>query len=290
MPAHTKAGGRGARWILSAPLIIFAAVFVAIPVYQGVQTSFYDLTLQQPLASFNGLANYTELFTSPGFLHAARFTVLFAVAVTTIETVLGFGLALLVNRAFPGKKVLFTMLLVPIMIAPALLGVMFRLVLNGDIGLIPALLDKVGVHIFLFSPSAIVPLLVLLDVLQWTPFTFLIMYAGLQSFPTDVLEAAQIDGADRRRTLMSVVVPIMKPVIFAAVFLRLIDAIRTFDVVYVLTAGGPGTRTTTLSIFIYKTAFESGNFGLAAAASTVILIVLLPIVPVLVRRITREER
>jgi multiple sugar transport system permease protein len=289
MAAHSKAGGRGARWVLSAPLILFAAVFVAIPVYQGIQTSFYDLTLQQPLAVFDGLANYRELFASPGFLHAARFTVGFAVVVTVLETVLGFALALLVNRAFPGKKVFFTMLLVPIMIAPALLGVMFRLVLNGDIGLVPAVLDKLGLHVFLFAPDSIVPLLVLLDVLQWTPFTFLVMYAGLQSFPTDVLEAAQIDGADRLRTLLSVVVPIMKPVIFAAVFLRLIDAIRTFDVVYVLTAGGPGTRTTTLSIFIYKTAFESGNFGLAAAASTIVLVVLLPLVPVLVRRITQEE-
>jgi multiple sugar transport system permease protein len=117
----------------------------------------------------------------------------------------------------------------------------------------------------------------------------LIIYAGLQSFPTDVLEAAQIDGAGRLRTITSVVLPIMKPILFAAVFLRLIDAIRTFDVIYVLTAGGPGTKTTTLSIFIYKTAFESGGFGLAAAASTVIMIVLLPLVPFLVKRIARQQ-
>ena len=180
------------------------------------------------------------------------------------------------------------MLLVPIMIAPALLGVMFRLLLNGDIGLIPALLDKIGLQVSLFAPGSVVPLLVVLDVLQWTPFTFLIIYAGLQSFPTDLLEAAQIDGAGRLRTLVSVLIPIMKPVIFAAVFLRLIDAIRTFDVIYVLTAGGPGTKTTTLSIFIYKTAFESGGFGLAAAASTVIMIVLLPLVPLLVKRIAGQ--
>lgn len=98
-------------------------------------------------------------------------------------------------------------------------------------------------------------------------------------------EASQIDGAGRWRTLTSVVLPIMKPVIFAAVFLRLIDAIRTFDVIYVLTAGGPGTKTTTVSIYIYKTAFEAGNFGMAAAASTIIMIVLIPFVPILVRRI-----
>ena len=289
MSVQNKAGARTAKWVLGAPLILFTAIFVAYPVFQGVQTSFFDLTLQQHSAPFAGLSNYRNLFSSAGFLNAAKFTVGFALLVTAAETVLGFLLALLVNRSFPGKKIFFTMLLVPIMIAPALLGVMFRLLLNGDIGLVPALLDKVGVQVSLFAPDSVVPLLVVLDVLQWTPFTFLIIYAGLQSFPTDVLEAAQIDGAGRWRTVTSVVLPIMKPILFAAVFLRLIDAIRTFDVIYVLTAGGPGTKTTTLSIFIYKTAFESGDFGLAAAASTVILIVLLPLVPLLVKRITNQQ-
>lgn len=289
MSAQSKGGARSAKWVLGAPLILFTAVFVVVPVFQGIQTSFYDLTLQNPVASFSGLQNYRDLFTAPGFLDAARFTVGFALVVTAVETVLGFALALLMNRAFPGKKVFFTLLLLPIMIAPALLGVMFRLLLNGDIGLVPALLDKVGLHVSLFAPSSVVPLLVVLDILQWTPFTFLIIYAGLQSFPTDVLEAAQIDGAGRWRTLRSVVLPIMKPIVFAAIFLRLIDAIRTFDVIYVLTAGGPGTSTTTLSIFIYKTAFESGGFGLAAAASTVIMVVLLPFVPLVVKRIARQQ-
>jgi multiple sugar transport system permease protein len=273
------------KWVLGSPLIVFALIFVAYPVYQGIQTGFYGLSLQNPQTLFTGLDNFVTVLTDSGFLAAAKFTVLFALAVTTIETVLGFGLALLVNREFPGKKIFFTMLLVPIMVAPALLGVMFRLLLNGDIGLVPAVLRSVGLDISLFAPNTVVPLLVLLDVLQWTPFAFLIMYAGLQSFPTDVLEAAQVDGAGRLRILRSIVAPIMKPIIFAAVFLRLIDALRTFDVIYVLTAGGPGTKTTTMSIYIYKTAFESGQFGLAAAASTIVMIVLLPFVPAFVKRI-----
>ncbi len=278
-----------AKWVLGAPLILFTAVFVVYPVFQGVQTGFYDLTLQQPEPNFVGLRNCTRLFATPGFTDAARSTVAFALTVTAIETVLGLGLALLMNRAFPGKRLFFTMLLVPIMIAPALLGIMFRLLLNGDIGLAPALLRQVGLDVSLFAPDTVIPLLVVLDVLQWTPFTFLVIYAGLQSFPTDVLEAAQIDGAGRLRTLRSVILPILSPVIVAAVFLRLIDAIRTFDVIYVLTAGGPGTRTTTLSIFIYKVAFEAGNFSLAAAASTVVMLALLPVVPLLVKRIARTE-
>ena len=281
----TSPTARVPKWVLGSPLIIFTLIFVAYPVYQGIQTGFYGLSLQSPDALFTGFDNFVTVLSDPGFRAAARFTVLFALAVTAVETVLGFGLALLVNREFPGKKIFFTMLLVPIMIAPALLGIMFRLLLNGDIGLAPALLHSVGLDISLFAPDTVIPLLVLLDLLQWTPFAFLIMYAGLQSFPTDVLEAAQVDGAGRLRTLRSIVVPIMKPIIFAAVFLRLIDALRTFDVIYVLTAGGPGTKTTTMSIYIYKTAFESGQFGLAAAASTIVMVVLLPFVPLFVKRI-----
>ncbi|MBK7722118.1 MAG: sugar ABC transporter permease [Austwickia sp.] len=280
---------RSAKWVLGSPLILFTAVFVIYPVYQGVQTGLYNLSLQNPDPVFVGTQNFTRLFATRGFVDAAAFTGAFAVTVTILETVLGLGLALLVNRQFPGKRLFFTLLLIPIMVAPALLGIMFRLLLNGDIGLAPALLRQVGLDVSLFAPDTVIPLLVVLDVLQWTPFTFLVIYAGLQSFPADVLEAALIDGAGRLRTLVSVVLPILTPVIVAAVFLRLIDAIRTFDVIYVLTAGGPGTRTTTLSIHIYKVAFEAGNFSLAAAASTVVMLVLLPVVPLLVRRIARTE-
>lgn len=275
-----------AATILSLPLIAFAAVFVIYPLATGALTAFQSSTLLNQTNELNGIDNFISLFRSDGFAKAAGFTVGFSAVVVAIEMVLGFALALLMNRAFPGKKLFFTLLLLPIMVAPALLGVMFRLLLNGDIGALPALLDSVGLSVSLFSPDSVIPLLVVLDVIQWTPFTFLIIYAGLQSFPKELLEATAMDGAGYFRSLVSVVIPVLKPVLFAAFFLRAIDAIRTFDVIYVLTAGGPGTTTTTLSIFIYKTAFEAGDFGKAAAAALVVLIVLIPFVPFIVRRIS----
>lgn len=274
-----------ARWILVAPFLLFAAVFIVYPVYQGVQTGFYGLSLRAPDTPFVGLDNFTAVLTDRTFWTSIRFTLLFSVVVTAIEGLLGFGLALLVHRAFPGKRLLFTLLLLPLMVAPALWGVMFRLLLNGDIGLVSEVLRQFGWGVSLFAPESVVPLLVVVDVIQWTPFTFLVMYAGLQSFPRDLIEAAQIDGAPRWRTLWDIVIPILRPVLLAAVLLRLLDAIRTFDVIYVLTAGGPGTSTTTMSIWIYKTGFESGRFGVAAAAATLIVIGLLPFVPLMVRRI-----
>ena len=277
---------RLASVLLSVPLIVFALIFVAYPLITGVLTAFEARTLLDPTVTFNGLANFAKLFSTDGFTRAAVFTLSFAAVVVTIEMVLGFGLALLMNRSFPGKKLFFTMTLLPIMVAPALLGIMFRLLLNGDIGAVPAVLHSVGLSVSLFAPDSVVPLLVVLDVLQWTPFTFLIIYSGLQSFPHELLEASRMDGAGFFRSLRSIVVPLMKPILFAALFLRAIDAIRTFDVIYVLTAGGPGTSTTTMSILIYKAAFEAGDFGKAAAASVVVLICLLPVVPFIVKRIT----
>lgn len=282
----TTSSARGAaKWVLLAPLLLFTAALIAYPLYQGVQISFFGFTLQSTAIRFTGLENYRDLFSTPDFLQAVGFTVAFAVGVTAIEAVLGVGLALLFNRDFPGKKAIFTALLLPIMIAPSMLGIMYRLLLNEDIGLVPALLAHFGLHVSLFSPSSVVPLVVVLDVLQWTPFVFLIVYSGLQSFPEEILEAAALDGAGGWRSVVWIVLPIASPVIVAAAFLRLIDAVRTFDVIYVLTAGGPGNRTTTLSIFIYKAAFESGNFGLASAASTLVMLVLVPFVPVMVKRI-----
>jgi len=280
-----KRKNTAAAALLSLPLLAFALIFVAYPLVSGILTAFQAKTLLDPSAAFNGIDNFTALFKGPGFAKSAGFTVTYSAIVVTLEMILGFGLALLVNRKFPGKKAFFTMLLLPIMVAPALLGVMFRLLLNGDIGAVPALLHGMGMSVSLFAPDSVIPLLVVLDVLQWTPFTFLIIYAGLQSFPEELLEATAIDGAGYFRSLWSVVLPVLKPVLFAAFFLRAIDALRTFDVIYVLTAGGPGTSTTTLSIYIYKAAFESGDFGKAAAASLLVLVVLLPFVPFIVKRI-----
>lgn len=283
---QTKNRNKRAALLMTAPLAVFAVIFIAYPLITGVITAFQAKTLLDPDATFNGFDNFVGLFKNAGFAKSAGFTAGYSAIVVSIEMVLGFGLALLVNHKFPGKKLFFTMMLLPIMVAPALLGVMFRLLLNGDIGAVPALLDNLGMGISLFAPDTVIPLLVVLDVLQWTPFTFLIIYAGLQSFPEELLEATAIDGAGYFRSLWSVVLPVLKPVLFAALFLRAIDAIRTFDVIYVLTAGGPGTSTTTLSIYIYKAAFESGDFGKAAAASVVLLVVLMPFVPMIVKRIS----
>jgi multiple sugar transport system permease protein len=277
-----------ARWVLSAPLLAFIALSVVYPIFYGVHTALQHRTLLDPTATWAGFANLTTVLKDAGFWHAVWFTLRFTVIVTIAELVLGFALALLCDKHFPGKKALLSVLILPIMIAPALMGVMFRLLLNQNIGTVPALLHKVGIDVTLFSNGTVVPLLMILDVAQWTPFTFLLFYAGLQTVPRELYDAAAVDGAGFVRTVRSVVFPLMIPIVFITGFLRAIDAFRTFDVIYVLTGGGPGDKTTTMSIYIYKL-FSTGNFGTASAAALLAALLMLPLVPIAVRRLAGTE-
>jgi multiple sugar transport system permease protein len=280
---------RRARWALGSPLLIYLAVLVAFPLGYTIWTSFQNLSVQQSITHFVGTLNYRLVLTDPEFWGAIWFTVRFMVAVTVSELVLGTLLALLFDRVFPGKRTLFSLMLVPIMTAPALMGVAFELLLNGDIGVVPYFLGRLGIGVSLFAPGSVEPMLMGLDVLQWTPFVFLVVYSGLQTVPTELYEAAEVDGAGYGRSVWSVVFPLLKPIILICIFIRAINAFRTFDVIYILTGGGPGTLTTTASIYVYNKAFTSGMFGEGAAASLVIALLLMPLLPLLVPRIVDAQ-
>ena len=279
-----------ARWVLSAPLLLFLTLFAVLPVFYGLWVSLTDQTVLSSDIKPVGLANYAIVLTDKAFWSALWFTVWYTVVTTALVLITGFVLAVLANRRFPGKRVLFTLLLLPIMIAPALMGLMFRLALNGDTGLIPGLLRHFGLDISLFDPHAVTTLLVALEVLQWTPFTFLIIYSGLQALPAELFEAAALDGSTKLQAIRYITLPLMGPTLFAAGFLRAVDALRTFDVIYVLTGGGPGTITTTLSIYVYKMAFISGSFGVAQAAAVLIMLIMIPLVPIVIGRVVAQPR
>ncbi len=290
MQTVSMRGARSARWILAAPLLVLLTVMMAYPMYLGFRTSLSRDLLSDPTVSFTGLQNYLNLATDPKFWGAIRFTLLFAVVTTALELVLGFLLALLFDRKVPGKKLLFSAVLVPIMIAPSLMAVMFRLLLNENIGIVPALLEKVGLSISLFSPGSILPLLVVLDCLQFIPFTFLLFYSALQNIPDEMYESASLDGASYRKIVFSIILPLLKPAIVVILLLRFLEAIRNFDVIYILTGGGPGTTTQTIGIYIYKTAFDRGDFGMAAAASVALVLLLAPFTPWIIRRLSASEQ
>jgi multiple sugar transport system permease protein len=188
------------------------------------------------------------------------------------------------DRVFPGKKILFSLMLIPIMIAPSLMAVMFRLILNENIGVIPGFLKIIGSSYSIFDQNNIFLSLIVLDVIQFTAFTFLLTYSALQNMPSEIYEAAAIDGANKRQTLFRITMPILKPALAIVFLLRILDSIRTFDSIYILTGGGPGTSTQTVGIYIYKTAFIFGDFGLAASAAIVLVLILAPFMPFIIKQ------
>lgn len=273
-----------AGWILSAPLLILLAGLLVWPVYLGIQTSMTHDVLSEFETYPVGLENFRSILTEPNFWGSIRFTLIFALTATIIELILGFSLALLFDRVFPGKRVLFSLMLVPIMIAPSLMAVMFRLILNENIGVIPGVLEKIGLSYSIFDQNNVFTSLIALDVVEFTAFTFLLSYSALQNMPQEIYEAASIDGANARQTLWRVTLPMLKPALAIVFLLRILDSIRTFDSIYILTGGGPGTTTQTVGIYVYKTAFIYGDFGLAASAAIVLVLLLAPFMPSIIKQ------
>jgi multiple sugar transport system permease protein len=196
------------------------------------------------------------------------------------EVLLGLALALALEPLIARHRWLMAFLLLPMMVSPALLGVMWRLLLNEFVGIVPNQLAEFGLFPSMLGPDLVVLTLVLIEVLQWTPFAFLVIFTGLQAIPAELLEAARIDGANAAQRLSRVVLPLLAPAIAIAAGIRFIDGFRVFDHVYVLTGGGPGTLTTSASIHIYKSFFQAEDLGVAVAkamllfAASLLLVVL----------------
>lgn len=271
-------------FVLASPLLLFLSALVVWPIYLGIKTSLSRDLLSEFEITPAGLDNFKTVLSAPDFWGALRFTIIFAVVATLLEGLLGFLLALVFDRKFPGKRTLFSMILIPIMIAPSLMAVMYRLILNENIGIIPGFLQKFGWDISIFDQKYVFFTLVTLDAIQYTSFAFLLVYAALQNIPQEIYESAAIDGARYRQVIARITIPILRPALAIIVMLRLIDSFRTFDTIYILTGGGPGTSTQTIGIYIYKTAFITGDFGLASAASVTLVLLLAPLMPWIIKQ------
>lgn len=208
----------------------------------------------------------------------------------TLETILGMGLALLCARELPFIRAVRTMLILPMVIMPVVVGIVFRLIYASDAGLLSAASQALGggpLRILTHEGTAFVGI-VAMDVWEWTPLMFLILLAGVQSLPVEPFEAARVDGASPWRTFWDHTLPMLRPVLAVAIVLRTIDAFGTFDQVFVLTNGGPGTATQVISIYGYKTAFKFVQFGVAAAMMLMVALVVLAMALLAVRLIRRR--
>jgi len=269
---------RNLRILFPLPAIIFIAALMVFPVLYTLYLSFsnWNLTSGMP-AEFVGVGSYVRVLAEPRFLHALGRTFTFTVFAVAIEAFLGVTIAIILNRAFFGKSVAKLLLLLPLVATPVAVGIVFNLFYDPTIGLLNFALDALGFPQgrWVSSEKTVLMSLILVDVWQWTPMITLIVLAGLAGLSEEPTEAARVDGASEWQILRYVTIPLVMPVILTAMILRLIDALKTFDIIFAMTGGGPGYASETLNIMGFKYSFEYFRMGQASVILVVLFLVVL---------------
>jgi multiple sugar transport system permease protein len=258
-PTMTHWIEKNIKWIYTMPAVLFVAVMMVFPVGYTLWLSFHEWDMSAvtpPL--WVAFENYKTLFQDELFLDALWLTFTFTVVAVVIETILGILLALLMNQHIVGKGLVKTLFLLPMVATPVAVGLVWILIYEPNIGIANVFLQAIGLppQEWLASPDLVMPSLIFIDVWEWTPMIALIVLAGLVSLPKDPYEAAIVDGANTFQVFWNITLPLLKPTIYSAVLLRLIDALKTFDIIYATTQGGPGTSSQTLNIYGYVRAAD----------------------------------
>jgi multiple sugar transport system permease protein len=277
------------RYRFLAPLLVLLVAVVAYPLLYSAWLSLTDRTITKPVTSFVGLEQYKSLVDNGGYGAAMRNTVVFVALAVTLELMLGLALALALQRQRWARDATRAFLLTPMFVTPIAVGLMFRFLLNQQLGPIPAALESLGIGIDFFGTRLALPTIIAIDVWQWTPFMVLLLLAGLESLPRQPFEAARVDGASWWLTFTRVTLPLLKPVVAIAVLLRALDAFKVFEYVFATTRGGPGNATDTLQFLIYRTGFQFFRLGEAAAMGFVLVALVLVLVMVLYRTLLRQK-
>jgi len=269
---------RNIKWIFPLPAVLFLLLMMVFPVVYTFFVSLTDWNMSSggPI-SFIGLNNYLTMFQEPRFYNAFWLTIYFTILAVGVETVLGVSIALILNREFRGKNFAKFILLLPMVATPVAIGLAWTLFYEPTIGLGNYALKLLGLPVskWLASNITVIPSLAVVDIWQWTPMISLIVLAGLAALPYDPYEAARVDGATPFQILSHITLPLLSPTILIAVMLRSIDALKTFDIIYVMTTGGPGFASETLNIYAYNLGFGYFRFGAASAALVALFAVVL---------------
>lgn len=266
-------------YVFIGPAAVVMAVACLYPVLTAGKLAFYDWSLGTPWESarFVGLQMFEALLHDPAVLCSLVTTLEFAAIVVSCEMALGISLALLLERPVRGMATFRTFFILPMMVAPIVVGLTWRYLFDSQYGMINQLLHLFGVpaQAWLADPQLAFIAVVIADIWQWTPFVFIMIMAGLQNIDGSVMEAARIDGATPLQAILKVKLPMLMPIIVVTLLMRVIDAFRVLEVIYMMTFGGPADSTEILSLHIYKVAFVSQKLGYASSVSVLLLLVVL---------------
>jgi ABC-type sugar transport system permease subunit len=280
------------RLIFLVPSMTVLAVLLVYPLAYSLGLSFYNYYLPVPRTTFIGLDNFRFILADDAFWEALGVTARFTGAAVAIEVVLGIAVALLLDARIPCRRFVNTVVLLPMAITPAVAGLLMRWMFESNWGLVNYFLGLVGVRGpgWTGDPAWALWSIIFADVWQNTPFVILVVYAGLQSVPVEPLEAAMVDGASRAQTLAHVVFPFLRPLVLFVLIIRSMDAFRIFDQVFVMTGGGPGTTTQTITFYNYVMAFRQLRMGRASALGVITLLILSLVIGAWIYLLYRREK
>jgi multiple sugar transport system permease protein len=281
------------KWLLVAPAVILILAITIYPLAYSVWVAFVNFDFQIPGHDFVGLQNFEHVVEDPVARSSLVTTAILTVANVAIEFLLGLGLALAMAKTFRGRGIVMLILIVPLFISPVIVGQFWALMLQKPYGPVDYLISQIlgrpsGISWLTQSPWNFIAI-VLADVWQWTPFMFVILLAGLTAISPELYEAAALDGVSRWQTFWNITLPQITPIILVAVTFRLLDALKLFDVIFIMTGGGPGTTTYTASFYLYQIGFQQFHLSQATAGSWLFLILTAVIIMVLVRRMLCPE-
>ncbi len=277
---------RKARYVFVAPALIAMLLLTAFPIVYTIWMSLHSWQIgTDPVPVFVGLDNFTKLMPQDTQMHEAIVrTLLFTVLIVGIETVWGITLALLFNRSFWGRGFLRSLAILPMVTTPVAIALIFVMMMHPTSGVLNYFLSFVGLRSnWIYDQSTALLSLALVDTWQWTPLIMLITLAALATLPLEPFEAARIDGANGLQLLRYITLPLIQPAIVVAVIFRGIDALKTFDIIFVMTKGGPGTATETLNIYLFDKAFSYFDIGYASAIVVAFFAIILGFVVVAIR-------
>jgi multiple sugar transport system permease protein len=265
-------------YLMAAPALFALLLVILFPILFALYTSAFDYTLMHPVHDqFVGLANYASALGDQQFGLSLWITLRFVAAVVLLEFLIGFTVALMLNTVERGKNIYYLILLFPLLMNPVVVGLIWRMFLHPVLGIVNYLLSRIGIGAvnWLGDSSNAFWTIVLVDIWHQVSFMIVLLLAGLSALPREPYEAARMEGASAFQTFVHVTLPLMRPVIMVTLLIRLIFAVRTYDLIYIMTRGGPGQATDLISYFIYRQAFVTLNVAQAAAMAVILMLIVL---------------
>jgi multiple sugar transport system permease protein len=281
------------KWILVAPAVLLILALSVYPLLFSLWVAFVNYDFAIPGHAFVGLNNFKQVIFDPVARFSLLITVILSATNVIIEFLLGLGLALAMARNFRGRGLIMSILIVPLFISPVIVGQAWSLLLQRPFGPTDYLLGQligrdVTISWLTESPWNYIAIIIA-DVWQWTPFMFVILLAGLTAIPPNLYEAAELDGVGGWQAFWSITVPQLGSMILLAITFRLLDAVKLFDIIFIMTNGGPGTATYTASFYLYTVGFQQFHLSQATAGSWLFLIFTSVVIMLLVHRLLRAE-